>query len=171
MKFGNIDTDSISFGGAKGDCYCSLEERFTVTIESGQVPGSTIWSFFYISLAVCDEDDSESWNEKSPDIDVTDDDVYIGWFRRKGCGNCTQEECGNTKVICRDHVKGSGAIDNIDFQNMTESILRLEFYARNNPSRVSGGLLKFVEDYMMCKPGPDCETVSKICSRVTPPPN
>jgi hypothetical protein len=170
--FGNIRTDSISFGGAKreGPCWCAMEERFTVNIQAGSVPEGIVWSFSYISIAVCEQNDSESWNENPPTIEITEDDIYIGWFRRKLCGSCTQEQCGESKIICRDKISGSGAIDNRNFQNMSEAILRLQFYAKNNPSRVFVALLDFVKDFMTCDPGPGCKRVSKLCSTVVPPP-
>jgi|7_EtaG_2_1085326.scaffolds.fasta_scaffold27679_1 hypothetical protein len=168
MKFGDVDTGLIAFGDTNSeDCYCSMEERFLVNISTGK---TLTWFFNYISLAVCNEDDSESWNDNPPTIDTDDPtDIRIIWDRRKRCGNCTQEECGNTKVICRDSQKGSGALYNTNTY-MTASILQLDSDAKNNPSKVLAGLLNFVEDFMRCEPGPGCKRVSKLCSTVTPPP-
>lgn len=169
MIFGNTKRGAGDNFGNKEEkpCRCAMEESFHVRIQIGKrVAGGALitWNFDYHSIAVCEKNDSQSWNDVPPTIEATPAEVNIYFRRRKLCGFCDEGLCPKTTVICTDNksgVGGKGLLEtNIGQQRAIRDLLS---NARNNPSKVLGGLLDFVTDFMQCDPGPDCAEVSEMC--------
>jgi len=149
-------------------CRCAMEESFVVKIGTAvRVAGGPLitWTFDYFSIAVCEKNDSESWNDVPPAIEVTPAQVFISFRRRKLCGFCEENLCSKTQIICSDHKSGEGGKGLLETSiGQQRAIKELLSNAKNNPSKVIEGLLDFVTDFMKCDPNPDCDEVSEMCN-------